>query len=170
MENNISTTEDNDDFIKQHFSYQLSLFPTTWETLEVHYPNIKFQANLLYQEKFLSYDPSLINELEENQHTELIFLIILVFQSGLEKQYVISMLNSNLQKPYCYYLNALSWDFEKGKWISILDIIEEKYEDFLLYKYDSDLDTIINSMDEYELNELKEKVDEALDKIYEKDI
>ena len=147
MENNISKIKDKDNFIKQHFSYQFSLFPTTWEILEEQYPNIKFQANILYQEKFLSFDPSILNELDENQQTELIFLFILFYQSGLEKQFVASMLNSNLQKPYCYYLRSLSWDFEKGRWISFFDFVEEKYEEFLIYQYDSDLDIIVNSMD-----------------------
>ena len=165
MGNNTSKIEDNDDFIKQHFSYQLSLFPNTWEILEKHYPNIKFQANILFQEKFLSFDPTLINGLDENQYTELIFLFILFYQSGLEKQFVVSMLNSNLQKPYCYYLKSLSWDFEKGRWILFLDILEEKFEDFLLFKFSSDLEKIVNSMSEYELTFFKEKVDEAIDKI-----
>jgi hypothetical protein len=151
-------SEQKDNFIKQHFSNQLSIFPATWETLETHYPNIKFQANLIYQDKFLSYDPSIINELDDNQYTELIFLIILFFHSGLEKEFVVSMLNSNLKKPYCYYLNSLSWDFEKGKWIMYMDIIEDKYEQFLQYKFDSDLETIVNSMEKYELISLQEKI------------
>ena len=154
----------NDDFIKQHFSYQLSIFPTTWETLEKRYPNIRFKANILYQEKFLSFNPGLINELNENQCAELLFLIILFFHSGLSKEYVVAMLNSNLKKPYCYYLSSLSWDFEKGKWILFSDILENKYEDFLKYKYSSDLDTIIESMDKCELASLQEKIDEELEK------
>jgi hypothetical protein len=154
----------NDDFIKQYFSYQLSIFPTTWEILEKKYPNINFQANKLYQEKFLSFNPAIIKDLDENQCTELLFLIILFFHSGLSKEYVAAMLNSNLKKPYCYYLKSLSWDFENGKWILLSDILDEKYEDFLKYKFSFDLDTIIESMDKMELASLQEKIAEELEK------
>ena len=158
-------TKTNNEFLKQHFKYQTSLFPNTWQTLEEQNPNIKFQANLLYQEKFLSFNPASINELDENQYTELIFLKILFFNSGIPKEYVIAMLNSNLAKPYCYYIKSLSWDFEKGEWIFLTDVLDEKYEAFLEYKFASDMENIVFGMKEWDLLALQGIVNEALEKI-----
>jgi hypothetical protein len=153
-----------DKFIKQNFTFQLTLFPCTWEALKEKHPNIQFHASLLFTENYLSFNPNDIAQLDENQHIELCFLDSLFFNSGLPKEYVKSMLSANLKKPFCYYLSALSWDFEKGKWIEIMDVIEEKYDKFLQYQSDADMDIIIESLNKFQLEDLNEKISQAIEK------
>lgn len=106
-------------------SNQLSMFQPTWAELEKTYHNLRFHANCLYQENLLSFNPMMIEKLDDNQVHELIFLRTLFFLSGLPREFAVSMLQSNLQKPYCYSLKTIIWDFENCRWIPINSLIEE---------------------------------------------
>jgi hypothetical protein len=87
-----------------------------------------YLVELLYQEKFLSWKPTLKKKLNSEQITELEFLYYLRFKNNLPEAQVRLML-SKLQKPYIYSFDCIYWDFKERVWkyfpeipkLSILD-------------------------------------------------
>jgi len=115
------------------------------------------QAELLFKEKLLSFNPTVKEEYERYEIEELQFLKNLFFDSGLPSSMVKSML-SNLEKPYSYSFLEIYWDFANKRWEEFQTVIE-KYisvnvkEVFLEY-FNEYLDTI-NVDDEEDMENLK---------------
>ena len=76
-----------------------------------------YQAELLFNEGFLSWKPEPNKPLEGEQWNELLFLWSLRFLNGLPVEIIKTML-SGLQKPYAYSNSGVYWDFEKTRWIA----------------------------------------------------
>jgi hypothetical protein len=76
-----------------------------------------YQAELLFNEGFLSWKPEPNKPLEGEQWNELLFLWSLRFLNGLPVEIIKTML-SGLQKPYTYSQSGVYWDFEKTRWIA----------------------------------------------------
>ena len=76
-----------------------------------------YQAELLFNEGFLSWKPEPNKPLEGKQWNELLFLWSLRFLNGLPVEIIKTML-SGLQKPYAYSKSGVYWDFEKTRWIA----------------------------------------------------
>lgn len=124
--------------MKSQISNQQSLFPVNWDEMESNFQNIKFKARLLHQKQLLSFNPDEVKALHDDHFKELQFLKTLFFDTGLPESYVQAMLNSNLQKPYCYNLSDLFWDFNKAKWIFLADLVEERFQDYFQEKEEED--------------------------------
>lgn len=75
-----------------------------------------YQAELLYNERFLSWKPEANEFLDGKQWSELLFLWSLRFGNGLPVEIIRAML-AGLQKPYAFSQSGLYWDFEKTRWI-----------------------------------------------------
>jgi hypothetical protein len=80
-----------------------------------------FLVKLLYQEKFLSWKPTLKKKLTSEQTTELEFLYNLRFKNNLPEAQVRLMLSA-LQKPYQYSFDCIYWDFKERVWKYFDDI------------------------------------------------
>jgi hypothetical protein len=76
-----------------------------------------YQAELLFNEGFLSWKPEPNKPLEGEQWNELLFLWSLRFLNGLPVEIIKTML-SGLQKPYAYSKSGVYWDFEQTRWIA----------------------------------------------------
>jgi hypothetical protein len=74
-----------------------------------------YLVQLLHQEKFLSWKPTLKKKLNSEQMAELDFLYSLRFKNNLPEAQVRLMLSS-LQKPYIYSFNCMYWDFNERVW------------------------------------------------------
>lgn len=76
-----------------------------------------YQAELLFNEGFLSWKPESNKPLEGKQWSELLFLWSLRFLNGLPVEIIRAML-MHLPKPYAYSQSNMYWDFEKTRWIT----------------------------------------------------
>jgi hypothetical protein len=76
-----------------------------------------YQAELLFNEGFLSWKPEPNKPLEGKQWSELLFLWSLRFLNGLPTEIVRSML-SGLKRPYAFSQSGIYWDFQKTRWIT----------------------------------------------------
>lgn len=76
-----------------------------------------YQAELLFNEGFLSWKPESNKPLEGKQWSELLFLWSLRFLNGLPAEIVRAML-LHLPKPYAYSQSGMYWDFQKTRWIT----------------------------------------------------
>jgi hypothetical protein len=76
-----------------------------------------YQAELLFNEGFLSWKPEPNQPLEGKQWSELLFLWSLRFLNGLPLEIVRAML-MHLPKPYAYSQSGMYWDFQKTRWIT----------------------------------------------------
>lgn len=76
-----------------------------------------YQAELLFNEGFLSWKPEPNQPLEGKQWSELLFLWSLRFLNGLPLEIVRAML-MHLPKPYAYSQSGIYWDFQKTRWIT----------------------------------------------------
>jgi hypothetical protein len=76
-----------------------------------------YQAELLFNEGFLSWKPEPNQPLEGKQWSELLFLWSLRFLNGLPAEIVRAML-LHLPKPYAYSQSGMYWDFQKTRWIT----------------------------------------------------
>jgi hypothetical protein len=76
-----------------------------------------YQAELLFNEGFLSWKPEPNKPLEGEQCSELLFLWSLRFLNGLPVEIIRAML-LHLPKPYAYSQSGMYWDFEKTRWIT----------------------------------------------------
>ncbi|NBP05341.1 MAG: VWA domain-containing protein [Bacteroidetes bacterium] len=77
-----------------------------------------YQAELLFNEGFLSWKPEPNKPLEGKQWSELLFLWSLRFLNGLPVEIIRAML-MHLSKPYAYSQSNMYWDFEKTRWITL---------------------------------------------------
>jgi hypothetical protein len=87
-----------------------------------------YLVQLLYQEKFLSWKPTLKKKLNSEQIAELEFLYNLRFKNNLPEAQVRLML-STLQKPYIYSFDCIYWDFKERVWKYFIDFPELKVLD-----------------------------------------
>ena len=87
-----------------------------------------YLVQLLHQEKFLSWKPTLKKKLNSVQIAELDFLYTLRFKNNLPEAQVRLMM-STLQKPYIYSFDCIYWDFKERVWKYFQDIPELKVFD-----------------------------------------
>jgi len=76
-----------------------------------------YQAELLFNEGFLSWKPESNKPLEGKQWSELLFLWSLRFLNGLPAEIVRAML-LHLPRPYAFSQSGIYWDFQKTRWIT----------------------------------------------------
>ena len=87
-----------------------------------------YLVQLLYQEKLLSWKPTLKKWLNARQLMELEFLYTLRFKNSIHEGQVKQML-SQLQKPFIYSFDCIYWDFKDRVWkyfdeIPKLDLVD----------------------------------------------
>lgn len=87
---------------------------STWKKIE-NEGILFFNAQLLYEENFLSWEPQKDIAVSALQKAELSFLYGLRFHSCLPKENVAVMLKQ-LKKPYYYSDECIYWDFSQTKW------------------------------------------------------
>lgn len=90
-------------------------FMGDWALLEFMEGLDFYLAELLYQEKLLSWKPNFKKDITKTQFAELDFLYTLRFRNGLSETLVKQML-SQLKKPYKYTHDCIYWDFKLRKW------------------------------------------------------
>lgn len=74
-----------------------------------------YLVELLYEEKFLKWKPSLKKWIDSNQKMELDFIYTLRFRNCIAESQVKQML-IQLQKPYYYSFECIYWDFKERVW------------------------------------------------------
>lgn len=87
----------------------------SWDLLELLGEFDFYLAELLYQEKLLTWKPNYKKSISKTQFEELKFLYTLRFKNSLPESLVKQML-SNLKKPYKYSHDHIYWDFLLRKW------------------------------------------------------
>lgn len=86
----------------------------TWKELTTH-GYVFYQALLLHEEGFLSWQPYLDEEVTPLQKAELDFLRGIRFNTALPKETMKAILNG-LQAPYYYSHDCIYWDFFEVRW------------------------------------------------------
>jgi hypothetical protein len=123
-----------------------------------------YQAELLFNEGFLSWKPESNKPLEGKQWSELLFLWSLRFLNGLPAEIVRAML-LHLPKPYAYSQSGMYWDFQKTRWITPeakpaqrLPNPEAKMQDNLNVKNrEIEADKLYNEDVYYEVHQLRQE-------------
>lgn len=110
------------------------------------------QANLLFKENLLSFDPIGKEEYEGFEIEESQFLKSLYFDSGLPVNIVKAML-SKLEKPYSYSFDKIYWDYGSQEW-------KELPQDVDSYINDNLKDIIFDNFDEFLENLEEDDTDE----------
>ena len=137
---------------------QDSLFPHgTIETLKENSISTAV-ASQLFRDGLLSFDPSEKEELNNFEYFELDFVSSLL-NSGLTLTSV-EFLLSKLEKPYCYSINELFFDFKNKEWKMFPVFIEPEVEELI--------ENIIEDEDLERLGEIKNRIVEFLDEYKDK--
>ncbi|MBI2314773.1 hypothetical protein HYU93_01810 [Candidatus Daviesbacteria bacterium] len=110
------------------------------------------QANILFKENLLSFDPVGKEEYEGLEIEELEFLKSLFFASGLTASTVKAML-SKLGKPYSYSFDVIYWDYGSQEW-------KELPQDAESYISDNLRDIIFDNFDKFLENLSEDDADE----------
>jgi hypothetical protein len=132
--------------------HQLPLFPPDLRDLAKSIGLDWWAAKKLYDDKWLSFDPEINTTDSSSREAEFIFLGTLV-AAGCDP-HMLKRLLETLEKPYCYHLSGMYYDWAKRCWedfpeTEILDIVSE-------YEGSGDLDS---------LEELKGFVQGAMDRL-----
>lgn len=114
----------------------------SWYLIELFQGIDFYLAQLLYQEKLLSWKPNFNKPVSNVQFAELEFLYILRFRNNLPEALVKQML-SQLKKPYRYTHDCIYWDFTLRKWryykkeseLNIINNPQAKSDDEVLREY-----------------------------------
>lgn len=103
----------------------------SWNQLNEMLSINKFHAVELRNAKLLSFDPYKDECLKPYQVQELEFLSKIVHKNNLGIQNAINMMH-NLEKPYFYSHDCISWDFNSSRWEKIINskVSEVKISDF----------------------------------------
>jgi hypothetical protein len=133
---------------------QLSLFPTDLRHLAESIGLDWWAAKKLYDDKWLSFDPEINTTDSSSKEAEFIFLGTLV-AAGCDP-HMLKRLLETLEKPYCYGLSGMYYDWEKRCWMD----------------HDLPSQTAAKIVSEFEdegdaasLTELKERVQEAINRL-----
>jgi hypothetical protein len=136
-------------------SGQMSLFTTDLRDLAESICLDWWAAKKLYDDKWLSFDPEINTINSSSKEAEFIFLGTLV-AAGCDP-HMLKRLLETLERPYCYHLSGMYYDWAKKCWedfpdnreVEIADIIS-KFED------DGDVDS---------LKELKGRAQDAINRL-----
>jgi len=102
---------------------------------------------------YLSYDPVVFDELEEEKEIEFEFVATL-FTSGLSHKSVEHLL-LNCEKPYRFRILSIYYNLSKKNW-EILPTVPE-------YDIEEEIQNLLDSEEIEILEEIKEKIEEFLD-------
>jgi len=131
---------------------QDSLFPfNLTDTLEKHSLSIA-SVTQLYEDDYLSFDPSEKTELNAFEYYELDFVCYL-FTSGISLDSIRTLL-SKLNKPYCYDISKVYFNFNSKDWEKIPIPAVPEVEDLI--------NNLIEDEDFERLEELKTIITNAL--------
>lgn len=111
------------------------------------------QANVLFKENLLSFNPIGKEEYEGFEIEELQFLKSLYFDSGLPVNIVKAMLGK-LEKPYGYSLSQIYWDFGSEEWKEIPPDVDRYIEDNLKDILFDNFDEFLENLEEEDADEL----------------
>ncbi|HMN25192.1 MAG TPA: hypothetical protein PKE38_11855 [Ignavibacteriaceae bacterium] len=132
---------------------QDSLFPYDLiETLKKHSLSIA-SVTQLYEDNYLSFDPSEKTELNSFEFYELDFVCSL-FTSGISLDSIKTLL-SKLDKPHSYNISKVYFDFNSKDWVKIPIPAEPEVEDLI--------NNLIQEEDFERLTEIQARIKEALD-------
>lgn len=107
----------------------------------------------LYEDDYLSFDPSEKSELNAFEYYELDFVCSL-FTSGMSLDSIKTLL-SKLNKPYCYDISKVYFDFNSKNWALIPVPEEPDFEDLI--------NNIIEDEDFDRLEEIKDRLTKILE-------
>ncbi len=135
--------------IRQVQNSQESLFNTSVDKLLKQYKITPAIVTEWHKSGYLSFDPLVYDELNEGQEIEFHFIGSL-FKSGLSLISVETLL-ARLEKPYCYDLQSVYFDFLKNDWEDQLRIpeVEEQIEELIENEENDVLLEIKNRIEEY---------------------
>lgn len=125
------------------------------------------QANLLFKEGLLSFNPDEKENYEGFEIEELKFLKSLYFDSGVSINVVKAML-SKLEKPYSYSFNKIYWDYGSQDWKELPQdtesYIEDNLKDIIFDNFDKFLESVEEDDMEY-LSTIIESINKRLEKL-----
>jgi|TARA_B100001964_G_C13919119_1_gene459382 hypothetical protein len=127
------------------------------------------QAEILYQEKLLSFDVSDKEDLERFETDEILFLKKIYFDSNLEKGLMKYMLDM-LERPYSYSFDKIYWDFGSQNWKNLPEdpekYINENLEEIILENFDEYIENFDESKSNKEdLINMQKQIDSKLKKV-----
>lgn len=135
---------------------QQSLFPTDLRDLAESIGLDWWAAKKLYDDKWLSFDPEINTIDSSRKKAEFVFLGTLA-AAGCDP-HMLKRLLETLEKPYCYNLSGMYYDWEKRCWEDH-DLPSQAAETFVSeLEDDGDVDS---------LKELKERIQEAINRLNE---
>lgn len=145
--------------------HQNTLFMKTREEFLKEIGVVSDELKQWKQLGLLSFDIDEITEFDEKEIIEASFIKALVKNSGISFDRILFML-SKLEKPYCYDLRDIFWDFRKNEWHSIENLLENKIQEYIennfeeLFNeyFDNYLENLKEEGDHDRLNELLKKI------------
>jgi hypothetical protein len=123
----------------------------TWDHIEkLGYP--RFWASILFEEKFIDWNPILRESIYEYEFKEFSFLASIRFKSNMSRE-ILNNLLAQLIKPYYYCLEEIYWDFKTSCWkyfepITQSEIIDNPER----FNENKDFDNYRNNKDNYITN------------------
>jgi hypothetical protein len=133
---------------------QLSLFPTDLRHLAESIGLDWWAAKKLYDDKWLSFDPEIITIDNSSKEAEFIFLGTLV-AAGCDPR-MLKRLLETLEKPYCYGLSGMYYDWAQRCWIDHESPPQDAAK--IVSEFEDDGDAA-------SLEELKELAQEAINRL-----
>ena len=133
--------------------YQSRLFDTPVTELLEKYGLTPAIVTEWFHSGYLSYDPAVFDELEEEKEIEFEFVATL-FTSGLSHKSVEHLL-LNCEKPYRFPILSIYYNLSKKNW-EILPTVPE-------YDIEEEIQNLLDSEEIEILEEIKEKIEEFLD-------
>lgn len=159
--------DDSNDTYKTKFHsslHQKTLFPTkSIAAFETETAVSTDEMKRWHDNEWLSFDPFALNEFDESHWIEVKFLKGLV-RSGLSDEWINKLL-SKLEKPYCYNPKNTFYSFADKSWKTIPRIPEP--EEVIEESLDSYLQGLADVQEQERLLEIRETVDDLLEKLAE---
>ncbi len=118
-----------------------------------------FAAMNLYADGYLSVSPDIITDLDDGQEAELLFVGTLAVWAN--DHVLLDRLLLGLQKPYCYRLDQIWYDWRKHEWQAFPEP-EETDPETVLNEW---LDTLASEGNIEQLRYLKEQIETTIEGI-----
>lgn len=111
----LSKTKLNTNYQLSHcFEADLNQKILSWQDID-HLGFPRFWATILFEEKFIDWNPILRGSIYEYEFKEFSFLASIRFRSNMSRE-ILNNLLAQLSKPYYYCLEEIYWDFKTSCW------------------------------------------------------
>ncbi len=140
---------------------QNTLFKTSKKEVIENYKISEIEASKWYKLNYLNFDFDSLDEFEESQFLQIIFINKLIV--SCKNETVFTYLLSKLQKPYSYSYNKIYFDFFEDEWKELP--LETNISD---YSFEEIIDDLLdNYREEYKIKVISEFITELSSRLIE---